>query len=264
VLADLKTMAYQRIRWSKLADLYRLLKYPAYRHSLSHELEFLKKIVKPNLLIFDIGACTGSKTDIFIKLGAHKVIAVEPTPESFKILKFRFLVNKKVEVINKAVIDQNTTKTLFMNGETSVYNTLSQKWFQTWQDKQDPRFENNLSYNKCIEIITITLDELISQFGKPQLIKLDIEGSELQAFKGLSQRVELVWFEANLPEFENETLECIKLLMAINSGYNFNYSINTTENIISKLELKNWINGYSMIKEIKENGYRFMEIFART
>jgi hypothetical protein len=72
-----------------------------------------------------------------------------------------------------------------------------------------------------------TLDKLISVYGVPDLIKLDIEGAEAMALRGLSQKCGLVMLEWS-EEFFHETLICVDLLKAL--GYNLFASDNYWEN----------------------------------
>lgn len=74
------------------------------------------------------------------------------------------------------------------------------------------------------EVAIVTLDELILAFGIPSFIKIDVEGYETMVIKGLSHKIPMLVFEANLPEFMAETMACVKQLSAIDPEAIFNYS----------------------------------------
>jgi hypothetical protein len=97
------------------------------------------------------------------------------------------------------------------------------------------------------EIVHVTtLDKLISQHGIPQFCKIDVEGFELEVFKGLSQSIPFIQFEY-VPPFRSQVLECIDQIAKLGTPQ-FNYS--SYENM--KLELNNWINENEM-KKLVEN-----------
>ena len=125
------------------------------------------------------------------------------------------------------------------------------------------RFDSLITYDNTKEVETITLDQLSDYYGIPNAIKLDVEGYELNALQGLTRGIALIWFEANLPEFKEESILSVEKLVAIDRNYRFNYSVNTTENTLSKLELGSWVEGGEMMTTIENTELRFMEIFAK-
>ncbi len=61
-------------------------------------LRFYKKFVNKDDLCFDIGANSGERTNILLKLGA-KVVAVEPQQKCFNILESKFAGNDNVNLL---------------------------------------------------------------------------------------------------------------------------------------------------------------------
>ena len=49
-------------------------------------IDFYKKLINPNDLVFDIGANIGNRVESFLKCGA-RVVAIEPQPDCVNILK---------------------------------------------------------------------------------------------------------------------------------------------------------------------------------
>lgn len=83
-------------------------------------------------------------------------------------------------------------------------------------------------WNKTGTLKVLTLDKLIEQFGRPKYIKLDIEGYEVNALKGLSEALDIVSFEFT-PECEAAAVECVHLLDSMNNyRYNLIEGDNTT------------------------------------
>ncbi|MFK7772103.1 MAG: FkbM family methyltransferase [Saprospiraceae bacterium] len=87
-----------------------------------------------------------------------------------------------------------------------------------------------------------TLDQIIEQEGVPAFIKIDVEGYELEVIQGLNARIPLLSFEANFPEFKEETFLILERLVEIDEGCKFNFSINF------RLELMEFVTE----KELKE------------
>ena len=111
--------------------------------------------------------------------------------------------------------------------------------------------------NKTIIVKTVTLDYLIENYSVPYFIKIDVEGFELNVIKGLSQPIPLISFEANLPEFKNETIECINHLSVLNKNVRFNYLVND-----ESFELKNQLDHKQMIALINTTERRYLDIFS--
>jgi hypothetical protein len=65
-----------------------------------------------------------------------------------------------------------------------------------------------------------TLDALITQYGPPAYIKIDVEGFEIEVLSGLSQPVQMLSVEY-LPAFAALTLQVIERLEALGT-YRFN------------------------------------------
>jgi hypothetical protein len=80
-----------------------------------------------------------------------------------------------------------------------------------------------------------TLDELIARYGKPAFVKLDVEGYEYQALRGLCQSVKCVCFEFT-PEVIDSTGKCVEYLSKLGE-VRFNYCL---ENAPTCFKLGDW------------------------
>ena len=178
--------------------------------------------VEQSPVIFDIGANEGFHTQLFKNLG-YNVIAVEPSPRNVAILKTRFSHDPMVEIIAAAVSDKCASATFIENTTDFALGTLSEKWSDV--QKQEP----GAGFNKII-VETVTLDHLITKFGKPVFVKIDVEGYEETVLAGLTQAIPLISFEAILPKFLPECERCIMQLAKLSSAATFSFSTgNQTE-----------------------------------
>ena len=74
----------------------------------------------------------------------------------------------------------------------------------------ESRFYQYCPY-QVIRAKTITLDRLIELYGKPDLIKVDVESAEYECLSSLSQRVDLLCFEW-AAETHEITFRCLDYL----------------------------------------------------
>jgi len=140
------------------------------------EIEFVKRFLKPGMTVMDVGAHHGLYTLLASKLvgPTGRVIAFEPSPRERKRLMKHLRINgaHNVEVDNSAL----AAKT----GETELYLADSlNDWCNSLRKPPN-------GAQQVVTVPTKTLDELVSQrnVSKIDLLKLDIEGGELDALLG--------------------------------------------------------------------------------
>lgn len=211
----------------------------------------------PNALIFDIGANVGDNVDIFLKLGGS-IIAVEPDTKNLKCLSARFSKNTKVKIIPKALSDGCGQEIIYLQDDGTTLHTLSLKWKNYLTSWENNRWENRKLFSKKQLISTISLNHLIDQYGIPYYIKIDVEGYEKKVIKGLDRKIPLISFEANLPEFLVETLNCLEYLNKLNDQSTYNYS--TSDRLI----LPNFVDYREIIEIVTNTDLRYMDIYCRT
>ena len=221
---------YYRLQASSLYDIYWSLADASLLRRIRSELNFYRSLLgglHRGDLIFDIGANHGSKTDIFLRLGA-RVVAVDPDEKNKSILEEKFLRYrlrpKPVEIVQKAVSDTNRVETMWIDTPGSALNTFSRKWVETLR-ADNTRFGHTLRFAQRQTVPATTLEDLFVKYGRPFFIKIDVEGYELMVLRGMRQKVPYVSFEVNLPEFRQEGLECIALLERLAPDGQFNYVI---------------------------------------
>jgi len=136
--------------------------------------EFIKKIIKKNDVVFDIGANIGYFTLIFAKLvgDSGKVFSFEPESENFKILKKNVETNGYNNVILEKKIVSNT------NGVSTLY--VSEK-------AGNHRIYKSDNFIESVEITSISMDSYAKNntLKKIDFIKIDVEGAELNVLQGI-------------------------------------------------------------------------------
>lgn len=134
--------------------------------------KLFKKMIRPEMVIVDIGAHVGYYTTLFAKLTgpSGKVFAFEADSDNFKILEANTKQYKNVEIFNTAITDRTGFVDFYkIKGNTSCHSVVV-------SDNADK-----------ISVPATTLDEFISQnrLRRPDVIKIDIEGGEYLAFCGM-------------------------------------------------------------------------------
>ena len=220
--------------------------------------EFYLQFLKTNDTYFDIGANYGNRIAPIINDGI-KIIAVEPQLQCVKYLKKQY--NNKITIIQKGLGEKEGVKTMYIS-EAHTLSSFSKEWINA--TIESGRFkQHNWDTEEIIEIET--LDNLILKYGKPQFIKIDVEGYEHEVLKGLSQPIEAISFEYAIPEARNSILSCIDELVKISNSNKvvFNYSIGES----MEWAMNEWVSPQKMKKEIDSEKFiktAFGDIYAKS
>ncbi|MBL4697906.1 MAG: FkbM family methyltransferase [Phycisphaerales bacterium] len=147
---------------------------------------FYRQIINKGDLCFDIGANVGQSIEVFNDLGA-RIVAVEPNPNCLSVLRFQFGRNPNITLLHKGMGSRPGTAELHFLDTDSTASMRADWPYPT---------------DQTVEVEIDTLDNLIAQFGRPRFIKIDVEGFELEVFKGLSEPIPLIYFEMHGHEIE--------------------------------------------------------------
>jgi FkbM family methyltransferase len=153
---------------------------------------FYRAIVKPGVLVFDIGAHVGDRTRAFLRLDC-KVVAVEPQAALAQLLKLRYARNRKVEIIAAALSDGAPTVNLRVNKANPSISTGSEDFVRA-AAAGAPGWQNQI-WDYVTEVPALTLDRLIARYGRPAFTKIDVEGFEDRVLAGLSEPLPALSFE---------------------------------------------------------------------
>ena len=173
-----RLVAYMPIRWQQ--GLKR--KYYAYKiyqgrfHADEPEYQHLESFISKGDWVLDIGANIGHYTLKFSSLVGEngRVFAIEPVPETFELLaaNVQRLPFKNVTLLNVAASDHPS----IISMEIPFFDTGLRNYFMA-----------SISENKTgIDVYGISIDSL-SFFKQIQMVKIDVEGHELQVLQGMVQ-----------------------------------------------------------------------------
>lgn len=124
-------------------------------------------------IFFDVGACIGLFSLHAAKRCKH-VFAFEPEPDFREHLEQNLRINnlRNVTALPYAIADRSKSFSLFTNGTAG----------------KSPSLENDNFKNK-VEVQARTLSDLVfrDHVPAPTIIKMDIEGAEILALKGMTE-----------------------------------------------------------------------------
>ncbi len=197
--------------------------------------------IQPGALVFDVGANLGNYSAVFIEKKA-KVIAVEPQSYCVDFLKLRFANNAAIKILHCGLGAKEEEKVLLVSSAHTL-SSFNKEWVEGVNKTE--RFKpSNAVWEKKEKIPMKTLDGLISKFGLPSYLKIDVEGYEKEVLRGLHQPVENVSFEFTIPELANDAVECVSLLTKI-AAYEF-------LSIKEESGKEKWISSNEIEQEIRE------------
>lgn len=199
------------------------------------------------MILFDIGANRGDAVLAGLDKG-YKVIALEPGPRVFKELVSNFIYNKNVIPLKFAVSDTDNAVVEFYECVEDGLSTIERSWLT------DPSMPYNGKEFRTISATTITLDTLVTIYGKPDLIKIDVEGAEWFVFKGMTKnygKLAFEWTDVTIKEHQSQ----LEYLQSIG------YTQVAPQFIVNHLEEpKEWfaLNGFNLNSWIEEYKYAWV------
>lgn len=134
-------------------------------------------------VIFDVGAHYGATVAQYRALfPKSRIYAFEPYPESFEMLRRRTAGDASVHRVNSAVADHPGKRTLFVNHRDDTNSLLPRAIGRRY-------YPLDAGPRGAIEVEAVTLDDFVNQNGvdRIDILKMDIQGGELDALKGASK-----------------------------------------------------------------------------
>jgi FkbM family methyltransferase len=128
-------------------------------------------------LAFDIGANVGDATEFLLR-DYTSVVSFEPNPQLVEKLKARFQHTDRVTVASYAISNKDSEEVFNISSNHTI-STLNDNW------RLNGRFSNKFDLQSQIKVQTLTLKNIISKYGVPDYVKIDVEGHEFEVISTL-------------------------------------------------------------------------------
>lgn len=137
----------------------------------------LEKLVKPGMRIFDVGGNIGyyPLMELNLLAGTGEMVIIEPSASNIKLLERNLLLNgyADIPVIEAAVSNKEGAKKFHLSAQSNLGTFHPQgTGSETLTGEQ-------------ISVKTVTLPILAQQYGAPDLIRMDVEGHEVEVIDGM-------------------------------------------------------------------------------
>jgi FkbM family methyltransferase len=177
----------------------------------------LERIVRPGMTIFDIGGNIGyyPLMELSLLRGSGRMVVIEPSTSNVSLLRRNLNMNgyDDVTVLGAAISD-----------------TAGKRDFHLSQQSNLGTFHPTGSGSetltgRTIEVETLTLPLLAQRFGPPDLLRMDVEGHEVEVLNGMLADVRrnayapIVIFEPHLSRYSADHDMAATLGALFASGY---------------------------------------------
>lgn len=199
-----------------------------------------RQFLAPDDLAFDIGAHVGDRTGSFLRLGAN-VVVVEPQPRVFRALRLLYGGVPSAVLHCAAVGATPGTMDLYVNSANPTISTASRDLISAanasaqWQGQV---------WDSTVRVPVTTLEQLITDHGVPNFVKIDVEGYEAQVLRGLSTPIPVLSFEFTTIQ-RDVARHCLTRMTEL-GAYEFNLSLGEDHN----LRHSDWIDADAMRREL--------------
>ena len=156
----------------------------------------ISRLLRPGQTFFDIGANAGYFTLLASRCvgSSGRVVAVEPLPRNIEMMEKHIAINdiSNVLIVRKAISNFIGTALFSVEGHAT----------------------SRLSTEGQVPVEVTTLDALVEELGAlPDLVKVDIEGTEIDLLRGAKKVLEkfrpVIFLDVHSEEIFNNLLEIV-------------------------------------------------------
>lgn len=213
-------------------------------------MHFLDDFIKPDSLVFDIGANIGQMTYEMLLLNPRKIISVEPQLVCVNSLRERFKDDSRVEILYSAVSDYIGFATLYICDNQNTVSSIVKEW-------QTGRFKDYF-FDRTEQVPVVTLDSMIEHYGTPDFIKIDAEGNDGTIVWALSYPIKALSFEYTA-ETSYDMVNAVNRLSML-GDYQYGYTVSDVFCLKT-----GWRNRDEIIEDVRkacENSGMFGNVYA--
>ena len=162
----------------------------------------LERLVRPGMTIFDIGGNIGyyPLMELSLLAGSGKLVVIEPSPDNVVLLRRNLALNgyADVPVIATAVSDTTGSRSFFLSSQSNLgtFHPIGSG--------------SETLTGSTVDVDTVTVPQLSEQFGAPDLIRMDVEGHEVEVLNGMIDAIRngllspTIIFESHLSRYGSD------------------------------------------------------------
>ena len=184
-------------------------------------------------LAFDVGSHVGDRIGAFRRLGA-RVVAVEPQPDCGYVIRSLYGDDPGVTLVEAACGREPGRTLLHVNTANPTVTTASADFIAAAEGAGG--WESQV-WDRQVEVEVTSLDDLARTFGRPQFVKIDVEGYEAEVLAGLSSALPALSFEFTTIQ-RDVALRCTDRLLDL-GPYRFNAALGE----MHVLQFDEWVGG---------------------
>ncbi len=159
----------------------------------------LRRILRPGMTIFDIGGNIGyyPLMELSLLAGSGKMVVIEPSPDNVVLLRRNLALNgyTEVPVLPAAASDTTGSRSFYLSSQSNLgtFHPIGSG--------------SETLTGSTVQVDTVTVPELAERFGAPDLIRMDVEGHEVEVLNGMLEAIKkgamapLVIFESHLSRY---------------------------------------------------------------
>ncbi len=213
------------------------------------ETDAIKRLFTERINYVDIGARDGLLEFLKPFEQLLNTIFFEPDVEEFKQMQKKY-ENKKIQVINVAVSDSNSIKSLFLTKKRGGSSLLHPSGNMIGLMAMGSEGTSRLSVENIVDVATQRLDEAVNyEDTRIELLKIDTQGSEYEILSALGEhRPFLICAECATTEIYKgqRTLFAVGSLLE-NLGY---FPIHLMDGHLLPQTLSNWRNSTQLYGDV--------------
>lgn len=175
---------------------------------------FYRDVLDPGDLVFDVGAHVGTRSRA-MRLGGARVVAIEPQRLFARFL--RRTLPRDIYLVEAAVGAESGDVDMAVSRRHPTVSSLRADFVE--QATQTPGFQH-VRWDRTERVRVVTLDQLATEYGHPDYVKIDVEGFESEVLAGVTTPPPMVSVEF-LPGFAAHIHAAMEQLQTL-GDYRFN------------------------------------------
>jgi FkbM family methyltransferase len=172
---------------------------------------WIRRVISPDSVFYDIGACVGSYSLIASALGAT-IHAFEPSALNYSQLQKNTWLNRSVDLTAWPVALTSKTTPLRI-GLSSLQAGAASHDVSEFGNRPDHRYALQETERVEQSAIGFALDEFASMFHLPQPtdIKIDVDGGEVSVLEGARKTIKLA--RSVMVEVDSQSAESVAAIL---------------------------------------------------